>query len=249
MTDTPLILRSEADGILQLTLNRPSHRNALNGEMYLLLADAIDSAASDPDIRVIVLQGSGGYFTAGNDLADFVPLPAELLAMRLFRAAARCFKPIVAAVEGCAIGIGTTILGHCDFAFAGASTRFATPFVKLGVCAEGASSLWLPQVAGDKRAAQILLLGEPFNAQHAADAGLLTAVVGDGQAIVEAMDHAARLAALPPESVQESKKLMKAPRCASVLETIDREEKAFLALLGKAPAQTAISAFLKPRKA
>ena len=248
MTDISLIASSRADGILQLTFNRPARRNALNGEMYLELARLVAAATAETEVRVILLQGGNGYFTAGNDLEDFVPVPKELLAMRFFRAVAECCKPVVAAVESCAIGIGTTILGHCDFAYAGASTRFAAPFAKLGVCAEGASSLWLAQIAGDKRAAEILLLGEPFSAAAALEAGLITAVVEDGKATERAMEVARRLAALSPEVVQANKKLLKHGRLAVIRETLDREEQEFLRLLAEAPAQTAIQAFLAPRK-
>lgn len=248
MTHQPLVLSSVADGILQLTFNRPEQRNALNGEMYLQLAESIAAATTDPAVHVIVLQGCNGYFTAGNDLADFVPVPAELLAMRLFREVAACDKPIIAAVEGGAIGIGTTILGHVDFAFAGASTRFAAPFVKLGVCAEGASTLLLPQSAGYKRAAEILLLGDQFSAQTALAVGLLTAVVEDGQAAAKALEVAGRVAALPVDVLQANKRLLKSQQLPDVLKQLDEEEARFLELLGKEPAQKAISAFLSTRK-
>ncbi|MCK6412827.1 MAG: enoyl-CoA hydratase-related protein [Azonexus sp.] len=249
MSDTTSpILSSLADGILQLSFNRPARRNALNGEMYLQLTEAIGAAIDDPAVKVIFLQGSQGVFTAGNDLGDFSPLPDELLAMRLFRVLAGCFKPVVAAVEGLAIGIGSTLLGHCDFAFAGASTRFATPFVKLGVCAEGASSLLLPASAGYKKAASILLLGDPFTAAEALAAGLLTEVVEDGQAAAHGLAVAARLAAQPPEVIQTGKRLLKTPQLDAVREAFAREEAAFLRLLAAEPAQTAIAGFLAPKK-
>jgi enoyl-CoA hydratase/carnithine racemase len=248
MTHQSHVLCSVAEGILQLTFNRPEQRNALNGEMYVQLAESITAATTDPAVRVIVLQGCNGYFTAGNDLADFVPVPAELLAMRLFRAVVACDKPIIAAVEGGAIGIGTTILGHVDFAVAGASTRFAAPFVKLGVCAEGASSLLLPQSAGYKQAASILLLGEPFTAQAALSAGLLTAVVDDGQAIAKALDIASRLAAMPLDVLQTNKRLLKSHQQPVVLKQLDEEEGRFLELLGKEPARKAISGFFSTSK-
>lgn len=242
------ILSSVADGVLQLSFNRPEQRNALNGGMYVRLAASIIAATSDPAVRVIVLQGCNGYFTAGNDLSDFVPVPAELLAMRLFRAVAACDKPIIAAVEGGAIGIGTTILGHVDFAFAGASTQFAAPFVKLGVCTEGASSLLLPQSAGYKLAASILLLGEPFTAQTALSAGLLTAVVDDGQAVAKALETASRLAAMPLDVLQTNKRLLKSHQQPDVLKQLDEEESWFLDLLGKEPARKAISGFFSTSK-
>ncbi len=249
MAEPTPILSTLADGILQLTLNRPAQRNAMNAEMCLQLTESISAAATDANVRVIVLQGSNGYFMAGNDLADFTPVPNELLAMRLFRATAKCVKPIVAAVEGVAIGGGATILMHCDFVFAGASTRFSAPFVKLGVCAEGASSLVLPQIAGYKQAAEILLLGEPFTAQTAFGAGLITAVVEDGMALEKVLETAKRLAAMSPEVVQANKRLLKQQQLPGILETIDREEKEFLRLLAEEPAQKAIASFLAPRKA
>ncbi len=248
MSNQSLILSSVVDGVLQLTFNRPEQRNALNGEMYVQLAELIAVATADSAVRIIVLQGGNGYFTAGNDLADFVPVPAELLAMRLFRAVAACDKPIIAAVEGGAIGIGTTILGHVDFAFAGASTRFAAPFVKLGVCAEGASSLLLPQSAGYKLAASILLLGERFTAQTALSAGLLTAVVDDGQALAKALETASRLSAMPLDVLQTNKRLLKSHQLPAILKQLDDEEARFMELLGKEPAKKAISGFLAARK-
>ena len=248
MSEQDLVLCTEADGVLQLSFNRPAQRNALNGEMYAELTRLVQQGNEDPGVRVILLQGANGYFTAGNDLADFVPVPSELLAARLFLAAATCFKPIVAAVEGGAIGIGTTLLGHCDFAYAGKSTRFAAPFTKLGVCAEGGSSLWLAQNAGHKRAAEILLLGEPFTAQAALEAGLINAVVEDGTAAEAAMATARRLASLSPEAVQTTKRLMKTPSLSALKDAVALEEKAFLGLLSGEAAQKAIAAFLAPKK-
>lgn len=248
MTDAPLILATRTDGILELSFNRPSQRNALNGAMYLALADALTGGMADPETRVILLRGENGCFTSGNDLADFVPPPESLLAMHVFRALIACDKPVVAAVEGVAIGIGTTLLGHCDFAYAGRSTRFATPFAKLGVCAEGASSLWLPQRAGDKLAAQLLLLGDPFNADTAFAAGLLSAVVDDGSADQHARATAAKLSAAAPAVIQANKALLRADQRPALLERLAREEATFLAMLAEAPARDAIASFLAPRK-
>ena len=249
MSETALILSSLAEGILQITFNRPAQRNALNREMYQQLAALIREGSANPEVRVMLLQGQNGYFTAGNDLADFVPVPSELLAFEVFRAVAVCDKPLVAGVEGCAIGVGATLLGHCDVVYAGASTRFSLPFARLGVSAEGASSLWLPQVAGYKRAAEWLLLVEPFTAQQALDAGVITGMVDDGQAVAQALKVAHKLAAQSPEVVQTNKRLLKRSQRAAILDTINHEEQEFLRLLALEPAQQAISSFLAPRKA
>ena len=206
------VLVERKDGVLSITLARPERRNAITVAMYSALADAIESAADNAAIRVITLEGQGEDFTAGNDLGDFLqamPPPdsgEDLPVWRLLRALARNQVPIIAAVQGNAVGIGTTMLFHCDFVLAEEGCRFVMPFVDLGLVPEAASSLLFPRLAGRRRAARHLLLGEPFGAAEASDMGLASHVVPQGQlkgavtALVEA------LLAKPPEALRQTQR-------------------------------------------
>lgn len=206
-----LLQSCSADGVLSLTLNRPSRRNAMNGPMYEAAARALRSARWDEAVRVVLLSGAGGYFTAGNDLADFIGYDRrdEFLPAAFLRELAACDKPVVAAVEGGAVGVGATLLLHCDFVFAGRSTRFHLPFIQLNVCPEGGSSVLLPQRAGAHRAARWLLLGEPFTAQQAQEGDLVTEVVDDGSALEAARAVAHRLATFDAAAMRASKRLLR----------------------------------------
>ena len=187
-------------GLLQLEINRPERRNALNGAAYEGLIAGLADAMADDAVRVVVVTGAERCFTSGNDIADFMTRaeePGGHPAIRFLRAIASFDKPVVAAVEGFAIGIGTTMLLHCDLAYAGRSARFKLPFVPLGICAEGASTLLLPQIAGAKRASEMLLFGEEFSGEAAARDGLVNEAVEDGQALPRALERASALAALP----------------------------------------------------
>lgn len=198
-------------GVLSLTFHRPGRRNALNGPMYQAAARALRAARLDEGVRVILLSGADGYFTAGNDLSDFIGYDRrdEFLPAAFLRELAACDKPVVAAVEGGAIGVGATMLLHCDFVFAARSTRFHLPFIHLNVCPEGGSSVLLPQRAGAHRAARWLLLGEPFTAAQAQEGDLVTEVVNDGGALQVAQAVADRLAAFDPVSMRTSKRLLR----------------------------------------
>ncbi len=170
------ILTAVDDGILHVEIKRPEKKNALTGAMYQALADAIDLAAQSAQIRVILLHGQPDVFTSGNDLKDFLQDPAlddEHVAYRFVRAISRATKPIVAAVNGACVGVGATLLLHCDLVYAGQGATFALPFVNLGLCPEAGSSLLLPLVAGRARAAELLLLGEPFSAARAEACGMI----------------------------------------------------------------------------
>src|SRR6188508_1859302 len=180
-------VRIERDGaVLRVTLARPERRNAITVAMYAALADAIEGAANDDAVRLITIEGQGDDFTAGNDLGDFLkemPQPGsgeDIPVWRLLRALAKNQVPIVAAVHGNAVGIGTTLLFHCDFVIAEEGTRFLMPFVDLGLVPEAASSLLFPRLAGRRRAARYLLLGEPFGATEALDMGLASHLVPRG---------------------------------------------------------------------
>src|SRR5918993_2324136 len=200
-------------GVLAITLARPERRNAITVAMYAALADAFEGAANDPSLRMITLRGEGEDFTAGNDLADFMAaLPRdgdEIAVWRLLRALAANELPLIAAVHGNAIGIGTTALLHCDLVLAEEGTRFSLPFVDLGLVPEAASSLLLPRLAGRRRAARYLLLCEPFGPDEAAEWGLVSKVVPTGGLDHALSDTVAALLAKPAEALRMTQKLLR----------------------------------------
>lgn len=238
-----------AAGVAQITMNRPERRNALDRASYAGLIEAITAAEADESIRAVLLTGAGNCFTSGNDIKDFAAAAAAgegpRVAIDFLNAIATARKPIVAAVEGFAVGIGTTMLLHCDLAFAGATASFRLPFVTLGLSPEGGSSYLLPLVAGGKRAAELLMLGEAFDAATAAEAGLLNAVVPEGTALEHGLARAKALAALPPQSVALTKMLLKRGTAEAVAETIAIEAEHFGQRLRSAEAMAAFAAFLK----
>jgi enoyl-CoA hydratase/carnithine racemase len=239
-----------ADRIARVELARPEKKNALTGEMYLALADALSRAESDDGVRAVFLHGRPDCFSSGNDLEDFLQRDprAESPALRFLGAIAAARKPIVAAVGGPAVGIGTTMLLHCDLVYAAAGARFHLPFVPLGLVPEAASSLLLPMIAGYPRAAELLLLGEPFGAEKAFAAGIVTAVVPEGELLEVARATAVKLAALPPASVQLTKELMKRPHAQAVASQMAEEGRLFARRLTSPEATEAMTAFLAKRK-
>jgi enoyl-CoA hydratase/carnithine racemase len=245
------LIQAREAGVVTLTMSRPERRNALDAATYRGLTEALAAADADPAVRAAIVTGAGGHFTAGNDLRDFQafqpPAAGESPGIAFLRSLVGFGKPLLAAVEGVAVGIGTTMLLHCDFAFAGAGARFRMPFVPLGLCPEGASTLLLPRVAGAKRAAELLLLGREFSAAEAAAAGILTAAVSDGAALARAREVALEIAALPPEAVRVSKALLRRPDRQAVLEALDAELVEFGKRLVSAEAQQAFAAFLAGR--
>jgi enoyl-CoA hydratase/carnithine racemase len=238
-----------AAGVAQVTMNRPDRKNALDRASYAGLIAAIAAAEADASVRAILLTGAGGTFTSGNDIKDFAMAAAAgegpRVAIDFLEAISTAKKPIVAAVEGFAVGIGTTMLLHCDLAFAARSATFRLPFVTLGLSPEGASSYLLPLVAGSKKAAELLMLGEAFNAEAAAAAGLVNAVTEDGAALEAGLAKAKALAALPPESLALTKMLLKRGSAQSVAETIAVEARHFGERLKSPEAMAAFMAFLK----
>ena len=242
-----VLIETVAPGVSQITMNRPERKNALDRASYLGLIEALAAAEADPQIRAIVITGTGGCFTSGNDIRDFAAAVGDgaRIAMDFLTAISTATKPIVAAVEGFAVGIGTTMLLHCDLAFAGDSAVFRMPFVALGLSPEGASSYLLPLVAGSKRAAALLMLAEAFGPHEALDAGLLNAVVPGGTALETALVKAKALAALPPQSIALTKLLLKRGQATSVAETLSTEAKHFGERLRSDEAQAAFAAFLK----
>lgn len=239
-------------GVLAITLARPERRNAITVAMYAALAEAIESASSDPDVRVITVRGEGQDFAAGNDLADFLSaLPrdtSEIPVWRLLRALATCEIPLVAAVQGNCVGIGTTMLLHCDLVIAEESARFSLPFVDLALVPEAASTLLLPRLAGRRRAARYLLLGETFGVDEALEIGLVSHSAPAGELAQTCEAVVARLLAKPPAALAQTQRLLRAETSGKVLERMKLEGEAFAERLGSAEAKEAFTAFFEKRK-
>ena len=247
---------NKADGILTIAFNRPERKNAITGVMYQTMADALVAAETDVDVRAILITGKPEIFTAGNDLDDFMKnsapvegVPAESRPVFQFmRALAGSSKPVVAAVSGAAVGIGTTLLLHCDLVYAADNAKFSMPFAQLGLCPEFASSLLFPQLAGYPRAAEKLLLGEAFLAQEAYDLGLVSKVLPLAELMPFAHQQAAKLVALPAASIRATKALMKRAKTGPVDEAIAAENKLFGDMLLAPEAKEAFTAFFEKRK-
>lgn len=237
--------------ILRIRINRPQKKNALTVAMYAAIADALESAEKDPEIRVVLIHGDDQMFTAGNDLVDFDNAPQREGTPPVFRflnAISTAGKPLVAAVAGPAVGIGTTMLLHCDLVYAGQNARFTLPFVNLGLCPEAASSYLLPRLVGHQRAAALLMLGEPFTAQQAREVGIVTEILPDAEVIAYAEAQAERLAAKPPASLRVTKQLMKAESGSPVVRAMQAEREHFSNLLFAPEAKEAFKAFFEKRK-
>jgi enoyl-CoA hydratase/carnithine racemase len=248
------ILTATTAGILTLEFNRPARKNAITGAMYQTLADALRATDQDPQVRAILITGQPEIFTAGNDLDDFLnngdaaAMTPERPVFQFMQALAGCTKPVVAAVAGAAVGIGTTLLMHCDLVYAADNAKFSMPFVQLGLCPEYASSLLIAQAAGHTRAAEKLLLGEAFAAQEALEMGIVAKVLPAADLLAFAQAQAAKLVKLPPASVRTTKALMKRARTALIQETIAVENERFGAMLGGAEAKEAFTAFFEKRR-
>ena len=244
------MIKSETrNRVARIRFDRLDKKNAITAEMYAMLADALAAADADREVRAILLHGTADCFTAGNDLADFLqrpPADESSPTWRFFKVLPNLAKPVVAAVGGPAVGIGTTLLLHCDLVYAAPNARFQMPFVPLGIVPEFASTFLLPLYAGYQRAAELFLLGQPFTAQKAYEAGLVCSIAED--VLGEAEKAATALAALPPESIRLTKRLMKARYGASVSEAIAEEGHLFRERLGSPEAKEAMSAFLEKRK-
>lgn len=251
--DSHVLVDHRADGVLSIMLARPERRNAITVAMYSALADAIESAADNAAIRLIVIEGQGEDFTAGNDLGDFLqamPEPGsgdDIPVWRLLRALARNEAPIIAAVHGNAVGIGTTMLFHCDFVLAEQGCRFVMPFVDLGLVPEAASSLLFPRLAGRRRAARHLLLGEPFGATEAAEMGLASHVVPQGQLRPALAGLVAALLAKPPEALRQTQALLRRDDTQEILERMELENSHFAERLQSDEVKKAITAFFAAR--
>jgi len=239
------------DGVATIEIARPEKKNALTVEMYQAMADAITDATDDAAVRALLITGQPGIFTSGNDLEDFMSRPRggeDSPVFQFMRALVDCDKPVVAAVTGAAIGIGTTMLLHCDFAYVADDARLAMPFAGLGLVPEFASSLLVPQLMGPRRAAEKLLLGDPFTAETAVECGIANAVLPAGEVMAHARRVAERFNALPPGAVRESKRLLRAPLRDAVLAQIRTEGEAFGRRLTSPEAREAFQAFFEKRR-
>ena len=237
--------------VLTIEIARPEKKNALTQAMYTAMSDALERAEADDEVRVTLITGVGNAFTSGNDVLDFMNAPPDVESTpvgRFLSTITRTKKPVVAAVNGIAIGIGTTLLLHCDLAYAGQGAVFQMPFVNLGLCPEAGSSFLLPQYLGHRKAAELLLLGEKFDAQTALACGLVNAVTSDEALLATALEKAAKLAAQPPASVRISKALMKQTNNATLEGAMREELRHFAERLTSMEAAEAFTAFVERRK-
>jgi enoyl-CoA hydratase/carnithine racemase len=245
-----ILIHAEA-GVLTLTFNRVAKKNSLTWAMYDRLTEALRAASADPQVRTVLLQGDATVFTAGSAIEGLdTPLPEgqEAPAIAFLRTLAAFDKPVVAAVCGPAVGIGTTMLLHCDLVYAGDNAAFALPFVNLGLCPEGAASLLLPQMLGHHRAAEALLLGEPIQAEAALEVGLVNRVVPPTEANAVAQAQARKLAAKPLSALLATKALMKRGQAAQVAERLGEEAAIFRRMRAEPAAKEAFAAFLEKRR-
>ncbi len=244
------------NGVATIEIARPEKKNALTVAMYQAMADALRAAADDGAVRAVLITGQPGIFTSGNDIEDFMARPpgaggsnaAESPVFQFMRALLECDKPVVAAVTGAAIGIGTTMLLHCDFVYVSDEARLAMPFVGLGLVPEYASSLLVPQLMGLRRAGEKLLLGDPFTPEQAVECGLANAVLPAAEVTAHARRIAERFNALPPGAVREAKRLMRQPQREQILKTIATEGELFAVRLRSPEALEAFQAFFQKRK-
>jgi enoyl-CoA hydratase/carnithine racemase len=245
-------IRTEtSEGVARIEIARPEKKNALTVAMYQQMADAIAAAHDDAAVRAIVIHGQPEIFTAGNDLEDFMKNPPQGMDAPVFQfmlALGMAEKPVVAAVNGAAVGIGTTMLAHCDLAYCADNAMFSMPFVSLGLCAEFGSSLLVPLAAGYHKAAEKLLLGEPMSAEEALEMKLVNRILPPNEVLDYAVKQARRFNNLPPTSVRETKRLMKAGWKSITEKIIADEAQTFSRMLKSAEAKEAFSAFFERRK-
>lgn len=246
MTAYPNVKISRDGAVLGVVFDRPEKKNALTGAMYRAATEALRQAISDPAIGAIVFSGSGGVFTAGNDIADFLYAsgkPGEFPAFTFIKTLAACETPLIAAIEGVAIGIGATMILHCDLVYAAPETSFRLPFVDLGVVPEAASSLLLPRRIGFAKAAEFLLLGEPFDAEEAVRLGLANAIVPASELHGVAIERARRLAAKPRAALAATRRLMRGD-AGEIQARIEEEARLFSIAMRSDEARGAFAAFL-----
>lgn len=247
------LIEVERDGAVQrIAINRPEKKNALTAEMYTALAEAVEQAETDPAVRVLLLYGKGDAFTAGNDLQDFMQKPwkgqAVPPAVRFIHAVAHARKPVVAAVHGLVVGVGTTILLHCDLVYAATETNLMMPFVNLGIVPEAASTVLLPLLIGRQRASELFMLGSPLTAQRAFEMGLVNALASRDELLQTATTSAQALAAKPAAALRACKELMKRSYQAEVERALREEVEVISERLESPETREALSAFLEKRK-
>jgi len=245
------IVTERLGSVFRIQLNRPKKRNAMTSGMYVALADILKNAARDELTRVVVWYGAGDSFCAGNDIEDFLknpPGPGESPQAQLMKALIEFDKPLIAAVQGAAVGGGTTMLLHCDFVYAGESAKFQMPFINLALVPEFGSSSIVPSRIGHLHSAELILLGSPYDAKRAAELGLVTKVVPDQDLLSTATATAQMLAAKPAGALQASKRLMKQPFREQIKAAMKAETEEFSAQVRSADAKEALTAFLEKRK-
>ncbi|GAC1626196.1 MAG: enoyl-CoA hydratase [Nevskia sp.] len=249
---SPLVLTEVKDQIFTIRLNRADKKNALTQEMYVAMRAALDEAAANPDVRVLLFTGAPNAFSSGNDLQDFLKIDHKVSSdnpvARFMNALAAFAKPVVAAVNGPAVGIGATMLLHCDLVYVGSSARLQFPFVNIGICAEFASTYLMPRIMGHVKAAELLMFGEPFTAQIAVDCGIANAVLADDQVEAHALERALKLAGQPPNALRVTKRLLKRWSDATVTDAIQFEAEHFIPMLRQPEALEAMTAFMTKRK-
>jgi enoyl-CoA hydratase/carnithine racemase len=251
---TEHIIVEDLDSTRTITMRRPEKKNTLTQEMYLAMSDAIDSAQSNPAIRCLILTGRSGVFTAGNDIGDFLQaatmdddVARPRNAVVFLQSLVNNKKPIVAAVDGIAIGIGTTMVFHCDYVIASTTTTFSSPFIQYGLVPDGATSLLVPRMVGHQRAFSMLIMGRPMTAEDAREAGLVNTVVPPGHAVIEAKKVAREICALPADAVAISRKLLKLPT-EDLVRRIDQEDHLFGERMRSPEAIAAFQSFFQRKR-
>ncbi|HWZ38746.1 MAG TPA: enoyl-CoA hydratase-related protein [Bradyrhizobium sp.] len=248
------IIVSDEGATRTIVMRRPEKKNALTPEMFLAMSDAINSAQSNPDIRCLILTGRSGVFTAGDDVGDFVKEASikreegrPRNSLLFVRSLITNKKPIIAAVDGVAVGMGVTMVLHCDYVIAGTTALFMSPFIQYGLVPEGASSLLLPRMAGHQHAFSLLVMGRPMSAEEAREAGFVNSVVPPGHAIIEAQKVAREICELPPEAVAISRKLLKLPT-EDLLRRMGEEEHLFSERIHAPSVVAAVKGFMQRKK-
>lgn len=239
-----------ADGLLTITINRPDRKNSFTNAMYSSIGDAFLNAETNTVVKAVLLKGHEGCFSAGNDLGDFLNNPPTTLqapVFRFLRAIAACSKPIVAQVAGVAVGIGTTMLLHCDLVYASSNAKFSMPFVKLGLCPEAASSLLFPRLSGYQKATEWLLLGDMFSAQKASEAGIVSDVIAPENLDAHVQAQIKKILDLPLAGLITTKRLMKSHSDSAVAKIMAEEGEMFMSMIPQPPAQEAFKAFGEKR--
>lgn len=246
---TDKVLIEEQNKVLRLTINRPQVKNALDFETYAVLAEALDGTVNREELHTVIITGSEGFFTSGNDLRDFKKTPGTTSpGIAFLQSLHRVEIPVIAAVEGGAVGIGVTLLMHCDFVYAAEDVRFQIPFVPLGLCPEGASSVLLAHYVGIRQANEWLYRGQAFTAKEAHDAGLINAVSDKGKSLADAQILADEFSQRSLLSLKNTKRLLKRQMAPVIEKTFEIERKAFVQCLQSPQAQEAFDQFLAKKQ-